>query len=161
LFLDMGGFDEVHFPVAYNDADYGYRLADGGYRSVYCAEAELYHHEGASRGLSSHPRELVAYREAHRHRVDPYFNPHLDPDIETFRTKPTVVPIGSAGPIPVLAVTHNLNWEGAPRFELEMVTRLKAAGTIDPVVVSPCDGPVRRLYEQAGIEVRIERDVVH
>src|SRR5262249_54220455 len=52
LFLDMGGFDEVHFPVAYNDADYGYRLADAGYRSVYCAEAELYHHEGASRGLS-------------------------------------------------------------------------------------------------------------
>ncbi len=71
---------------------------DAGYRSVYCAEAELYHHEGLSRGFTDDPRELAAFREVHGHRVDPYFSPHFDPEIETFETKPTVVPIGSAFP---------------------------------------------------------------
>ena len=157
LFLETGGFDETRFPVAYNDADYGYRLVDAGYRCVYCAEAELYHHEGLSRGLSSDPRELAMYRQVHGHRIDPYFNPHLDPEIETFATKPTVVPVEIPHrPTSVLAFTHNLNWEGAPRFELELLSRLKASGTIAPLVLSPCDGPVRREFNRAGIEVRVE-----
>ena len=37
LFLELGGFDTERFPVAYNDVDYGYRLADAGFRSVCCA----------------------------------------------------------------------------------------------------------------------------
>jgi GT2 family glycosyltransferase len=151
LFLEMGGFDEARFAVAYNDADYGYRLVDAGYRCVYCAEAELSHHEGASRGFGDDPREVAAYRAVHGHRVDPYFNPHLDTEIETWQTKPTVVPIGPASrPIPLLAVTHNLNWEGAPRIELEIVRRLHASGSIRPEVLSPCDGPLRRVYVGAG-----------
>ena len=157
LFLEIGGFDETRFPVSYNDADYGYRLVDLGYRCVYCAEAELYHHEGLSRGLASDPRELAMYRQVHGHRIDPYFNPHLDPEIETFATKPTVVPVDiPRGPIPVLAFTHNLNWEGAPRFELELLSRLKASGTIAPLVLSPSDGPIRREFNRVGIEVRVE-----
>jgi GT2 family glycosyltransferase/glycosyltransferase involved in cell wall biosynthesis len=157
LFLDLGGFDEVRFAVAYNDADYGYRLVDAGYRCVYCAEAELFHHEGLSRGHTDDPREVAAYREVHGHRIDPYFNPHLDPELETFQTKPTVVPLGApAGRIPLLAVSHGLNWEGAPRFQLELLTRLKAAGAIDPIVLSPYDGPIRQAFEQAGIAVRVE-----
>ena len=51
LFLRLGGFDETRFAVAYNDPDYCYRLGDAGYRSVYCAEAELTHYEGALAGL--------------------------------------------------------------------------------------------------------------
>ena len=44
LFLEMGGFDEKDFAVSFNDVDYCYRLLDRGYRCVYAAEAELYHH---------------------------------------------------------------------------------------------------------------------
>ena len=161
LFLDLGGFDESRFPVAYNDADYGMRVVDAGYRCVYCAEAELYHHEGLSRGKASDPRELAAYRQSHGHRTDPFFNPHLDPENETFETMPTVVPVANPrGPVPMLAATHNLNWEGAPRFELELLCRLKAAGTVAPVVLSPCDGPIRAQFEQAGIEVRIDPTLI-
>jgi glycosyltransferase involved in cell wall biosynthesis len=157
LFLRSGGFDEGRFSVAYNDADYGYRLVDAGYRCVYCAEAELYHYEGLSRGSSVDPREIAAYRKVHGHRVDPYFNPQLDPDIESYQTKPTVVPIGSCSrPVPLLAVTHNLNWEGAPRIEFELVRRLHASGAIRPEVLSPCEGPLRRAYEEAGIPIRVE-----
>ncbi len=161
LFLELGGFDESRFAVAYNDADYGMRVVDAGYRCVYCAEAELYHHEGLSRGHASNPRELAAYRQTHGHRTDPFFNPHLDPEDETFQTMPTVVPLATPrGPVSMLAVTHNLNWEGAPRFELELLCRLKAAGIVDPVVLSPCDGPIRGQFEQAGIEVRVDPSLI-
>ena len=161
LFAELGGFDEERFAVAYNDPDYCYRLADAGYRCVYCAEAELIHHEGLSRGSSGDPRELAAYREVHGHRLDPYFSPHFDPEIETFETKPTVVPLGSGSrPIPLLAVTHNLNWEGAPRVEFELVSRLHASGAIRAEVLSPGEGPLGRLYEQAGIPIRVEPEPV-
>jgi GT2 family glycosyltransferase/glycosyltransferase involved in cell wall biosynthesis len=160
LFLRLGGFDEARFAVAYNDPDYCYRLGDAGYRSVYCAEAELTHFEGASRGYSDDPREPAAYREVHGDRVDPYFSPHFDPDVETFRTRPTVVPIGSPSrPIPLLAVTHNLNWEGAPRIEFELVKRLHAAGAVRAEVFSLCDGPLRQAYEQEGIPIRVESEL--
>jgi GT2 family glycosyltransferase/glycosyltransferase involved in cell wall biosynthesis len=160
LFLRLGGFDEGRFGVAYNDPDYCYRLGDAGYRCVYCAEAELYHHEGLSRGLSGDPREMAAYREVHGHRVDPYFSPHLDPEREAFAVAPTVVPIGPRHePVPVLAVTHNLNWEGAPRIEFELVRRLHASGAIRAEVLSPSDGPIRRAYEEEGIPIRIEPDL--
>ncbi len=160
LFAELGGFDQDRFAIAYNDRDYCYRLADAGYRCVYCAEAELYHHEGLSREEGDDPRELAAFREVHGHRIDPYFSPHHDPDDETYRTKPTVVPIGPVSrPIPLLAVTHNLNWEGAPRVEFELVSRLHASGAIRAEVLSPGEGPMGSLYEQAGIPVRVEPEL--
>ena len=160
LFLRLGGFDETRFAVAYNDPDYCYRLGDAGYRSVYCAEAELTHYEGASRGFADDPREPTAYRQQHRHRVNPYFSPHFDPEIETFQARPTVVPIGSPSrPIPMLAVTHNLNWEGAPRIEFEIVKRLHAAGVIRAEVFSLCDGPLRRAFEAEGIPIHVESEM--
>jgi glycosyltransferase involved in cell wall biosynthesis len=160
LFLRLGGFDETRFAVSYNDPDYCYRLADAGYRSAYCAEAELYHHEGASRGLSTDPREKAAFRERHGHRVDPYYSPHLDPESETFPVRPTVVPVGARSePVPLLAVTHNLNWEGAPRIEFEIVRRLHASGAVRAEVLSPIEGPLRRAYEELGIPIRVEPEL--
>ena len=160
LFTELGGFDQDRFAVAYNDADYCYRLGDAGYRCVYCAEAELYHHEGLSRGQGDDPRERAAFRELHGDRIDPYFSPHHDPDDETYRTKPTVVPIGpESRPIPLLAVTHNLNWEGAARVEFELVSRLHASGAIRAEVLSPGEGPLGRHYEQAGIPIRVEPEL--
>ncbi len=50
IFNEYGGFDEKHFNIAYNDCDYGFRLAQSGLRNVYCPAAELYHHEGLTRG---------------------------------------------------------------------------------------------------------------
>ena len=159
LFQRMGGFDEQRFGVAYNDVDYCYRLVDSGYRCVYCAEAELYHHEGASRESNDDPREVANYREIHGHRTDPYFSKHLNSHSVCFEVSPTIVPVGSnAEPIPMLAVTHNLNWEGAPRFEVELLSRLRKKGWIDPVVLSPSDGPLREEYESAGIRIEVEQE---
>ena len=46
---------EGSFAVAYNDVDYAYRLIDRGLRCVYCAGAELTHHEAlGARGGGAH-----------------------------------------------------------------------------------------------------------
>ena len=52
-YLEVGGFDEAHLKVAFNDVDFCLRLRQHGYRIVYTPYAELYHAESASRGLEN------------------------------------------------------------------------------------------------------------
>ena len=88
LFLDLGGFDEENFAVAYNDVDYGYRLLDRGYRSVYCPDAELIHQEGTSRGYSDNPQEEANYRRKYAEMVDRFYSPHFSLANELFEIQP-------------------------------------------------------------------------
>ncbi|MEB3342686.1 glycosyltransferase [Okeania sp.] len=88
LFLDNGGFDEENFAVAYNDADYGYRLLRSGYRSVYCPDAELIHKEGTSRGYSDNPQEEANYRRKYSRMIDGFYSPHFSLESELFEIKP-------------------------------------------------------------------------
>lgn len=50
LFDLVGGLDELHLPVAFNDVDFCLRLNEAGFRTLWTPYAELYHHESASRG---------------------------------------------------------------------------------------------------------------
>ncbi len=50
VFEEVGGFDEQHLPVAFNDVDLCLRIQEKGYRNVWTPYAELYHYESASRG---------------------------------------------------------------------------------------------------------------
>lgn len=154
LFLEMGGFDEENFAVAYNDVDYCYRLVDRGYRCVYAPTAELFHHEGASRGFADNPRELLAFKTRYKHRRDPYYNQNLSLEDERFEISARRTRRRS--PLKrhrVLMCAFNLNWEGAPYSQFELTRELKKRGIIDPVVYSPVDGPLRKVYENAGITV--------
>jgi glycosyltransferase involved in cell wall biosynthesis len=155
LFLEQGGLDEKAFSVAYNDVDYCYRLADRGYRSVICPDALLYHDEGKSRGLDDNPTELAALRARYRGRTDPYYNPNLSLDNEHFEIRPYRHPSADGGPVRLVAVSHGLNHEGAPNSQFEMILGLQRRGVIDPIVLSPQDGPLRSVYEAAGIPVQI------
>jgi len=159
-FLELGGFDEVHFEVAYNDVDYCYRLGERGLRSVYCADAELLHHEGHSRGFFDRPQEIAAFRRKYANRRDPYYSPHLSLDHERFAIKPRRFRSDANRPEPGKAVralmcAFNLNWEGAPYSQLELTLGLQRGGHVEPVVYAPKDGPLRAAYEQAGITVHV------
>ncbi|MGD1699650.1 glycosyltransferase [Dapis sp. BLCC M229] len=92
LFLDNGGFDEENFAVAYNDADYGYRLLvrrfNNSYRSVYCPDAELIHKEGTSRGYSDNPQEEANYRRKYSRMIDGFYSPHFSLESELFEIQP-------------------------------------------------------------------------
>ena len=93
LFLEFGGFDEEAFAISYNDVDCCLRLGDAGHRVVYCGEAELYHHQGLTRGSgTTSERERAALTERHGQRFDPYYSPHLGLDGQCFAIKPSVVP---------------------------------------------------------------------
>jgi glycosyltransferase involved in cell wall biosynthesis len=88
LFLELGGFDEENFAVAYNDADYGYRLLERGYRCVYCPDAELLHKEGTSRGFTDNPQEVATFRRKYAGKNDRFYSPHLSLEDEYFHIQP-------------------------------------------------------------------------
>jgi len=92
-FLAVGGFDEVDFPVAFNDVDLCLKLNARGWQSFYEPRATLIHHESKSRGsdVSRANRarfagELEALkRKWHTDRKrDRFHHPHLSPFTEQF-----------------------------------------------------------------------------
>jgi glycosyltransferase involved in cell wall biosynthesis/GT2 family glycosyltransferase len=155
LFHSMGGFDEENFPIAYNDVDYCYRLIDRGYRCVYVPGAELTHCEGFSRGFGDRPVEEAAFRRKYAKRIDPWYSPHLSLANERFDIWPRRIVSRKNRPVKTFMAVFNLNLEGAPYSQFEMTSRLKEEGIIDPTVYSPQEGPLRALYEKAGIPVQI------
>ncbi|MDI1247449.1 MAG: hypothetical protein PSV13_01075, partial [Lacunisphaera sp.] len=56
-------------------------------------------------------------------------------------------------PLRVLVVTHNLNFEGAPWFIFELARHLARQPGISVRVLSPQEGPLRRVFEEAGLPV--------
>jgi glycosyltransferase involved in cell wall biosynthesis len=157
LFLDLSGFNEADYAVAYNDVDYCYRLVDRRYRCVYCPDAELIHYEGYSRGFRDDPAELAAFRTAYRHRRDPWYSPHLTLEGDSFQVIPRRLTHERARQIPVLMTAYNLNLEGAPYSQYELTLELMKRKIIRPTVFSPEDGPLRRLYEGSEIPVIVDR----
>jgi glycosyltransferase involved in cell wall biosynthesis len=157
VFIDVGGFDESSFAVAYNDVDYCYRLTDDkGLRVAYCASAELFHHEGFSRGYDDNPAELAAFKYKYFDKADTFYSPNLSLKNEFFEVERIKIPRSEiTKPITSLMCAFNLNLEGAPYSQYEMTLELYKLGVIKPIVFSPADGPLRKLYEKEGIRVEV------
>ncbi|MDD5280390.1 glycosyltransferase family 2 protein [Acidithiobacillus sp.] len=81
-FESVNGFDE-QLEVGFGDVDICLRVIDAGYRIIFCADAELIHHESISRGKSTtdpHPADsLYFFNRWHGYinKGDPYYNPNL------------------------------------------------------------------------------------
>lgn len=58
-------------------------------------------------------------------------------------------------PLRILVATHNLNFEGAPRLVFELSRYLVRQHGYQIRVLSPLEGPMRRLFEEAGMPVEI------
>jgi len=85
-FLELGGFDEEHLGVAYNDIDFCLRAGEAGLRTVFTPYACLIHHESASRGLENNDAkkqrweaesDIMKQRWAKYIANDPFYNPAL------------------------------------------------------------------------------------
>jgi GT2 family glycosyltransferase len=63
VFLEVGGFDEVHLPVEFNDVDYCLRVRRAGYRVVCLPLDGIFHIESSTRGSELSP-EIVCMRQA-------------------------------------------------------------------------------------------------
>lgn len=89
LFLEVGGFDGLNFPVNYNDVDYCLKLRARGLRVVLTPYAKLLHRQSASRGydLRADQKDRLQ-REIRNLRArwgdalmsDPYYSPLLSLD---------------------------------------------------------------------------------
>ena len=81
-FDKIGGFDEA-LAVGFGDVDLCLRVREQGYAVLYCAHAELLHHESYTRGKSvvdPHPEDSALFRTKWQKMLnagDPYFNPGL------------------------------------------------------------------------------------
>jgi len=82
VFEKVGGYDES-LAVGFGDVDLCLRVRDTGYRILFCAQAELVHHESYTRGKSTvdpHPVDSAAFVKKWRlalDQCDPYYNPNL------------------------------------------------------------------------------------
>ncbi len=88
VFHEVGGFDEEHLQVAYNDVDLCLKVYGSGRRVVWCADFVAWHHESLSRGSDLRPdQEARFFREQQTmyerwgkvpfFRNDPFFNPNF------------------------------------------------------------------------------------
>jgi GT2 family glycosyltransferase len=152
-YLQFGGLDEHRFAVAYNDVDLGYRLLRAGLRNVYCAQAVLRHHEGATRGSGDSPAEEAAFSETYCSFEDPYYSPHLSLRDESFSVQPRRLWRGERKLRRVLYVTHSLGLTGAPLAQAEIAHDLKQRHGVEAVVASPTDGPLAEQYRKWGAQV--------
>ncbi|CAO4175540.1 glycosyltransferase family 2 protein [Methylorubrum populi] len=73
-FEAIGGFDEG-YAINYNDIDLCLRLGERGLRTVFCAEASLYHYESRNRVPTVDPAEQARFRRRWGARLarDPYY----------------------------------------------------------------------------------------
>jgi GT2 family glycosyltransferase len=93
LYEAVGGLDEKELVIGYNDVDFCLKVRAKGYRNLICAEADLTHHESASRGEDLSGEKLLRFRnEGAVLRVrwgdlldrDPAYNPNLTDSAEDF-----------------------------------------------------------------------------
>lgn len=93
IFRQIGGFDEVNLPIAFNDVDYCLEAAALGMKVVWTPYARLYHYESKSRGIEDAPEKQARFqREGAFIRKkwgrildqDPAYNPNLTDTFEDF-----------------------------------------------------------------------------
>lgn len=107
IYEEVGGLDETHLKVAFNDVDFCLKVREAGYRNLWTPFAELYHHESLSRGAEDNPEKLARFKSEVRTMqsrwgekllVDPYYSPNLTIGREDFSLSfPPRVPIPVSG----------------------------------------------------------------
>ena len=92
-YLEVGGLDDAHLSIAFNDVDFCLKLLDAGYLNVWTPYAQLYHFESYSRGYDVteekrqrflRERDYMHARWGDRLRIDSYYNPNLTRDFDNF-----------------------------------------------------------------------------
>jgi len=83
VWRELGGFDEINFPVAFNDTDYCLRVRESGLKVIYTPFALAFHYESKSRGLDPDGRKdreaVRRFKEKWRGELDdPFYNRHFD-----------------------------------------------------------------------------------
>ena len=93
LYEEVGGLEEEHLTVAFNDVDFCIKLLEKGYRNLWTPYVELYHHESISRGSDESEekkerfmKEVLFMKEKWKNKleVDTLYNRNLTNKHEDF-----------------------------------------------------------------------------
>lgn len=93
VYLEVGGLEEEHLQVAFNDVDFCVKVREAGYRNLWTPYAELFHHESKSRGMDDTPEKQARFQREFQYmqkkwgellRQDPCYNPNLTFRYEDF-----------------------------------------------------------------------------
>jgi GT2 family glycosyltransferase len=86
VFDEVGGFDEKHLPIAFNDVDLCLKVGKRGYQIICTPQAELTHLESISRGSDLRPEAIERFKRdiTHMKRTwgkqiesDPHYGPNF------------------------------------------------------------------------------------
>lgn len=163
IYDSVGGFDEEHYAVSFNDVDFCLRIREAGGRIVYNPAALLHHHEGVSRGVEQTGYYSDAQEEYNfvtkwlrdGNGQDPYYNPNLSYENELFEVECNNVISGEHRDLRILLITHNLNYEGAPLMQYKIAKYLLSKGYSFDIITCD-DGPLRKDYIKLGCNVYTE-----
>lgn len=158
-------FDAAHTPNGNSDVDFSFRLIEKGWRCVYNPYSVVVH-------IGNHswePKDRVDKSDIFmlRHWGDMLEEDPLFPDplrkqmYEDFRFayKIYAAPRGQGEGKDILFVTHELSLTGAPIALLELIQIARERGE-HPVVIAPEDGPLRKILQERGIAVIIDRSCI-
>jgi len=93
IYQKVGGLDERHLGIAFNDVDFCCRILEAGHINVWTPYAELYHHESKTRGYEDtktkrrrflKESEYVKSKWKEKLAVDPAYSPNLTLNHEDF-----------------------------------------------------------------------------
>lgn len=96
VFEAVGGFDDEHLKIAFNDVDFCLKVTAAGHRVIWTPHATLIHHESKSRGYEDTPEkkerfarevQVMLERWGPRLRRDPFYNPNLRLDSAEFKPR--------------------------------------------------------------------------
>lgn len=93
LYEEVGGLEEEHLKVAFNDVDFCMKLQECGYRNLWTPYVKLYHHESVSRGSDESEekkerfmKEVLFMKEKWKSKLeeDALYNRNLTNEHENF-----------------------------------------------------------------------------
>jgi GT2 family glycosyltransferase/glycosyltransferase involved in cell wall biosynthesis len=168
-FFRVGGFDEVHTPIAHSDLDLCFKIRDAGMRCIYTPFATLTHSGHLSIGAEEQNSEapvvdkssiFLLRRWATYTCHDPFYPDHMRDWL--YRDSPEPIRMfarknSASGSYTrdILFVTHELTLSGAPIILAHLAKWCKAHG-IFVVAMSPADGPLRETFVEADIPIIVE-----
>jgi GT2 family glycosyltransferase len=97
IYEQVGGLNEEHLTIAFNDVDFCLKVKAAGYRNLWTPLAEMYHHESASRKTENTPAKQARFKNEIKYMIDtwhtdtmndPAYNPNLSKDYGDFRFGP-------------------------------------------------------------------------
>ncbi|WOE69441.1 glycosyltransferase family 2 protein [Hydrogenimonas thermophila] len=96
VYFEVGGLNDTHLKVAFNDVDLCLKIQQKGYRNLWTPYAEAYHYESLSRGKEDNPEkkkrfmgEVIFMKKKWKNTLynDSYYNPNLTLIREDFSIK--------------------------------------------------------------------------